>query len=87
MPIAVQLYNKTLDDVRRLNDKAVAVLWQPKYKRPLVDAYSKQKNITIEKRIERLAWIAKDYPNKEEAKIKVQGLLKQLEAYSISPFY
>lgn len=64
---AKRLQLETLDEVRRKNDHAVVSLWQREYARPLLPTADRKGNLVVEKALERLAMVPRDYDDVAEA--------------------
>lgn len=65
---AWSLLTRTLDEARWNNDRGVLMLWQMKYETPLVPEASPQVNRRIEKLIERLGFLGKDFASDPDAR-------------------
>lgn len=81
---AVELNHKTLNEVRRRNDKAVLHIWQDDYQRLLVPHLSRRDNLRIEKMVERIAMIPQDYPNPAEGVVELDRLLNVAKQWGIT---
>ncbi|MGE0040897.1 MAG: radical SAM protein [Vicinamibacterales bacterium] len=70
---------RTLHDVRWGNDQAVNDLWQLRYARPLLPGLSDAEHRTLEKTIERLAFLGRDKGDEASAPGRCRELLATLE--------
>ena len=81
---ARELYQKTLYDVRWLNEKAVATEWQLPYQLPLIPSLSADQNYRIEKLIERLAFVTVDFKGQQEKINKITNdIINELGTFGI----
>lgn len=60
---AYSLNHQTLDEVRRRNEDAVLIIWQDSYQRWLIPTLTRRDNLRIEKAVERIAMLPRDYPD------------------------
>lgn len=74
---------ETLDEIRRKNDRAVVSLWQREFQRPLHSNVGRWDNLVVEKAMERLAMVPRDYPDLAEASRQVRTQLEVLRSYDI----
>lgn len=72
------LMRQTLDEARWATDKAVLTLWQIDWQTPLVPHFDKPTNLWLEKLVERLAMIPKDFPAREMGHRKATEVLSEL---------
>lgn len=77
------LREKTMQEVRWKNDRAVLNLWQNSYSRPLVPGFDLTQNERVEKLVERLAFVAKDLGDGAAAADTCQTLLTELRGMGI----
>jgi radical SAM superfamily enzyme YgiQ (UPF0313 family) len=77
------LLNETLDQVRRRNDNAVLMHWQALYEHPLLPLRSRAENLAVEKAIERLGMVHRDYPEDQAARDAIGRQLAVLAAHGI----
>jgi anaerobic magnesium-protoporphyrin IX monomethyl ester cyclase len=75
---AYALNHRTLDEVRRRNDDAVLIIWQDTYQRWLMPALSRADNLRVEKTVERIAMLPRDYPDPRDGLPVLDGLLDRL---------
>ncbi|MFD9317606.1 B12-binding domain-containing radical SAM protein [Streptomyces sp. NPDC060053] len=80
---AKRLRARTLREVRRRNDAAVALLWQPGYQTPLLPHRSAEVNYRVEKTVERLGMLPLDHPSPRDGAPLAQRLLAELSAEGI----
>lgn len=79
------LRNRTLDDVRHRNDRAVLLLWQTDYHTPLIPALPVKTNLWAEKLIERLGMLPVDVPDPHQRVAAATGILDSLESLGVQP--
>lgn len=63
--LAWELVWNTLDRVRRQNDGAVLNLWQQRFNTPLVAGAGRTVNFKVEKAVERMALVTRDYATED----------------------
>lgn len=81
---AFRLYKETLKRVRWENDFGVLLLWQMRYEMPLIPDLSVKDNYKLEKLIERLAFVERDYiGNIETIKSKSEKIRTQLKELKV----
>lgn len=80
---AFELWRKTVDEARWNNEKGVLSLWQAKYENPLIPELSMQTNRRIEKLIERLAFLERDFKDEKLARERYDSIMKELNSYGI----
>lgn len=81
---AKSLIAKTLDDLRWKNEDGVMLLWQFDYETPFVPHLSDRINQRIEKLVERLAFLTKDFPQNEEREHRFCQIIDELSRYGIT---
>lgn len=79
------LRNQTIDSVRWKSDNAVLLLWQMNFDWPLLPHLSVKDNLKIEKALERLGMLPRDYPDPIKGRKWIYALLEELETYNIYP--
>lgn len=81
---AHKLHDQTLRDVRWKNEIGVATEWQLPYDLPLNPYLKFDKNYRIEKLIERLAFVNKDFANDPYKTFEItNSIIDELESYDI----
>ncbi len=76
--LARQLVRTTLDEVRRKNGAAVLKLWQAQYDMPLLESADVRQNWEVEKCVERLAMLGRDYADPRDARGQLSRLVDRL---------
>jgi hypothetical protein len=69
---------RTLDELRWKNDNGVMLLWQMDYQTPLVPRLGDAENRRIEKLIERLAFVPREFPDLERGRRVLEEILAAL---------
>ena len=64
---------------------AVLLYWQGQYDEALMPDASAETNLAVEKAVERLALVARDYPDAEAGAAQVQRQLAVLDRYGVTP--
>jgi hypothetical protein len=83
---ARRLRTATLDETRRRNDKAVFLYWQGRFQEPLVPSASADANLAIEKAIERIGMVGRDFPDDHDrGAAQVKRQLETLGQYGCQP--
>ncbi|MBF6063307.1 radical SAM protein [Nocardia terpenica] len=80
---AKQLQLETLDEIRRKNDHAVVSLWQREYERPLLPTADRKGNLVMEKALERLAMVPRDFTDIDAAADNVRHQLDVLHGLGV----
>ncbi|MDP1569403.1 MAG: radical SAM protein [Vicinamibacterales bacterium] len=80
---AMRLRLKTLHEVRWKNDHAVNDVWQSAYTRPFMAGAPLSVNLKIEKALERLGHVVKDFGDGEAAAERCRALLDELTALGV----
>lgn len=80
---AQMLYERTTRDVRWKNDNGVLLLWQQRYQSPLAPSLSHEENILLEKLIERLSFLLKDYEDDLIVLEKFQEISNRLKKLGV----
>ncbi len=80
---ARRLLTGTLDEARWKNESGVLMLWQMQYDTPLVPDASPQANRRIEKLVERLAFLPRDFPDADAAGRRFASIERELEALGV----
>lgn len=78
------LLAETLDEARWKNEDGVLMLWQMSYEMPLVPDASPQTNRRIEKLVERLAFIPKDFGDGDEAERRIDATVRELDEIGVA---
>lgn len=78
LPTARALMRSALGEVRWGNDRAVHLLWQQQYERPLVPHRTARQNLWIEKLVERLGMAADGASSPTEARLRARRALDGL---------
>ncbi|WP_332460487.1 radical SAM protein [Thiocapsa bogorovii] len=81
---AVTLRERTLTDARWKSEHAVLSLWQIGYERPLVPELDDRANMRIEKQIERLAFLVRDFGETPEAERRGRAAIDELRHLGIT---
>ena len=77
------LREQTLHEVRWRNDDAVCGVWQLDHQRPLVPSLDTRTNLRIEKALERLAWLQKDYGESADTSQRCRSLVDELASFGV----
>jgi anaerobic magnesium-protoporphyrin IX monomethyl ester cyclase len=77
------LHARTLDEVRRDNDRAVLLLWQSDYHTPLLPGQPLRTNMWAEKLVERLGMLPLDEPDVATRLDRARDLLSELHDLGI----
>ena len=80
---AYELRDRTLLETRWQNEKAVLSLWQMSYERPLVPERGPTENHRVEKLVERLAFLRKDWGTGDDAVRRWRTILDELAGLDI----
>jgi hypothetical protein len=80
---AHKLRERTLFEARWKNEEGVLSLWQLSYERPLVPDLNLQKNYRIEKLLERLAFLRKDWGFGEASTHRFRSIFDELRLMGI----
>jgi hypothetical protein len=80
---ARQLQERTIYEVRWKNDKAVLALWQGPYEEPLIPGLSHQQNNRLEKLVERLAFLPKDFAPSTRASSMLNTIGNELISFGV----
>jgi len=80
---AHELRERTLFEARWKNEEGVLSLWQLSYERPLVPDLNLQKNYRIEKLLERLAFLRKDWGVGEASTHRFRSIFDELRSMGI----
>jgi len=80
---AMALRLQTLYEVRWKNDHAVNDVWQSAYTRPFVPGAPLSVNLKVEKAIDRLGHVVKDFGDDEAAARRCRALLDELTALGV----
>jgi anaerobic magnesium-protoporphyrin IX monomethyl ester cyclase len=81
---AKMLRKETIKKVRLSNSRAIHRTWQYKFQWPFIASLSRQENLQIEKSIDRLVFVAVDYPDKQERTEKIEKIMNELKKFNIS---
>lgn len=79
---AFMLREKLLKDVRKHNSMAIYKSWQSPYEWPFIKTRSKEENIKIERLLDNLAFLPRDY-SANEIPAMVEKIRKELELYGV----
>ena len=79
---AFMLREKLLKDVRKRNSMAIYKSWQSPYEWPFIRTRSKEENIKIERLLDNLAFLPRDY-SANEIPAMVEKIRKELELYGV----
>ena len=77
------LRGEALREVRWKNDRAVQNYWQFWYDRPLLPGATHRQNLAVEKTLDRLAYVARDFGDGPDAARRCRGLLDSLESAGV----
>jgi len=80
---ARQLLTRTLDEARWKNEDGVLMLWQMSYDMPLVPDATPQVNRRIEKLVERVAFVPKDFTDRDEGERRLDASLRELSELGV----
>ena len=80
---AMELRERTINDVRWKNDEALFDVWQAWHERPMVPGASLRTAIRIEKAIERIAFAWKDLGENDSTSRRIRSLLSELESLGV----
>lgn len=84
--IATQLRNEVISKTRTTSEcNAIFYSWQRNYQWPFINGITRQKNLEIEKLIDRLIFASVDFPTPKTIRIEIRKILKQLSNYGIVP--
>jgi hypothetical protein len=75
---AWKLLKETNDVVRWQSDYAVLLLWQMGFEYPLIPHLPRAQHLHMEKMLERLGMLPRDFPNVEEGRRRLAPLLESL---------
>ncbi|MBB4320474.1 radical SAM superfamily enzyme YgiQ (UPF0313 family) [Agrobacterium tumefaciens] len=78
------LNHNTLDAVRKSNTGAVLHIWQDRYQRYLIPSFNRRENLKIEKLVEMIAMLPRDYPNQHHGLQRFDELLADLAAFGVA---
>jgi radical SAM superfamily enzyme YgiQ (UPF0313 family) len=81
---AVALREQTLRDARWTSEDAVLSLWQLGYERPLMPERDDLHNCRVEKQIERLGFVVKDFGDCPESGERARQALNELERLGVN---
>ena len=84
---AKKLQEELIRDTRQ-NDNCLAVCrsWQYQFLFPLISGYDKITVMKIEKLLDRLVYLTKDYKTKEEQHIALEKIVSELKKHNINGF-
>jgi hypothetical protein len=82
--VALNLWKRTVNEARWKNDEGVLSLWQALYENPLIPELSVEMNLRIEKLVERLAFLGRDFADLNLAKEQYLAAIKELNSYDIT---
>jgi hypothetical protein len=80
---AKSLNHRTLDLVRVQNPHAVLLLWQARYQHWLMPHLGAAKNLGLEKLVERIGFLVRDFPDAASRQKQLQSLLNSLETFGV----
>ena len=80
---AAQLLARTVQDVRWKSDNAVMITWQVDYATPLVPGLNLKANRRIEKLVERLTFLARDWGTDESAPARARAIVAELDQLGV----
>ena len=80
---ALELNHWTLDAVRRQNSLAVLHMWQDRYQRYLIPSFNRTNNLRIEKLVEKIAMLPRDFPDPSDGLREFDWLLAEASEFGI----
>jgi radical SAM superfamily enzyme YgiQ (UPF0313 family) len=80
---AAELREQTLRDARWTSDEAVLSLWQLGYERPLMPERDDQHNRRVEKQLERLGFVVKDFGESAESEKRSRQAAAELQRLGV----
>jgi anaerobic magnesium-protoporphyrin IX monomethyl ester cyclase len=83
---ALSLMMSTLDQVRWHSNTAVPLTWQQEFDRPLVPYLTSEKNLWVEKLVERLAALPLRYPDQRDGQPHLRTLLALLNDVGVDVY-
>lgn len=82
---ASQLRDHTIKMTRKSKDcKAIFYSWQRNYEWPMIPGITRQENLEIEKLVDQLVFLSKDYSSGNEQKNELGRIVDELKKYGIS---
>ncbi|MBS3107550.1 radical SAM protein [Candidatus Woesearchaeota archaeon] len=79
---AKKLRKVAIKEIRKSNSKAIHRSWQYDFEWPLIKSLPREKNLKIEKLIDKLVFVVKDYSN-DDKKIKIKEIVQELKDLNI----
>jgi hypothetical protein len=80
---ARRLQLQTIREVRWKNERAVLSLWQGSYDEPLIPGLNHQENNRIEKLVERLAFLPKDFESETSGTARFNAIENELSNFGV----